>query len=433
MIGGGGTMKQIIVIGGGAAGMLAAAEAAKCGCAVTLVEQNEKLGKKLYITGKGRCNLTNSADRDDFFAAITHNPRFLYSAFAAFDNNDIRQLLESLGVPLKVERGGRVFPESDKSSDILRALERYVRNAGVDVRLNTRVDNIVLDSGAVCGVRIGQQVLAADAVIVATGGVSYPQTGSTGDGYRFAATVGHTVLPQYASLISLTTREDWPFALSGLTLKNVRLTAKRGKKKLYDAQGELLLTHFGVSGPLVLSLSSLIAEEPADVQLSIDLKPALDDAQLDARLLRDLEENRQKSVAGALHALLPARLLQTVLELADIDPAKPVNEFRREERRRLAELLKHLPLTVSGTRPIAEAVITRGGVKVSEVNSSTMESRLVHGLYFAGEVLDVDALTGGYNLQIAWSTGVLAGRSAAAQTADVQSSIGTNIIRESQS
>ena len=407
-------MKRIIVIGGGAAGMLAAAEAAAAGCAVTLLEQNEKLGKKLYITGKGRCNVTNSADRDGFFAAVTHNPRFLYSAYAAFDNNDMQNLLESLGVTLKVERGGRVFPVSDKSSDILRALERYVKRCGVDVRLNTRADNLVLTDGKISGVRMGVGVLPADAVIVATGGVSYPQTGSTGDGYRFASLVGHTVQPQFASLISLTTQESWPFALSGLTLKNVRLTAKRGKKRLYDNQGELLLTHFGISGPLVLTLSSLIAESPEGVQVSIDLKPALDETQLDARLLRDLEENRQKSVGGALHALLPSRLLQTVLELASIDPAKPVNEFRKEERKRLIELLKHLPLTVTGTRPIAEAVITRGGVKVSEVNSSTMASRLVDGLYFAGEVLDVDAVTGGYNLQIAWSTGVLAGRSAAA-------------------
>jgi len=407
-------MKRIIVIGGGAAGMLAAAEAAAAGCAVTLLEQNEKLGKKLYITGKGRCNVTNSADRDGFFAAVTHNSRFLYSAYAAFDNNDMQNLLESLGVPLKVERGGRVFPVSDKSSDILRVLERYVKRCGVDVRLNTRADNLVLTDRKISGVRVGAGVLPADAVIVATGGVSYPQTGSTGDGYRFASLVGHTVQPQFASLISLTTQESWPFALSGLTLKNVRLTAKRGKKRLYDNQGELLLTHFGISGPLVLTLSSLIAESPEGVQVSIDLKPALDETQLDARLLRDLEENRQKSVGGALHALLPLRLLQTVLELATIDPLKPVNEFRKEERKRLIELLKHLSLTVTGTRPIAEAVITRGGVKVSEVNSSTMASRLVDGLYFAGEVLDVDAVTGGFNLQIAWSTGVLAGRSAAA-------------------
>jgi len=407
-------MKRIVVIGGGAAGMLAAAEAAAAGCRVTLLEQNEKLGKKLYITGKGRCNVTNNADRDGFFAAVTHNPRFMYSAYAAFDNQDMQRLIESLGVPLKIERGGRVFPVSDKSSDILRALERHVKAAGADVRLNTRADQLVLQNGAVAGVRVGQGTLPADAVIVATGGVSYPQTGSTGDGYRFAEHVGHTVMPQHASLISLTTQEDWPFALSGLTLKNVRLTAKRGKKRLYDAQGELLLTHFGISGPLVLTLSSLIAESPAGVQVSIDLKPALDESQLDARLLRDLEENKQKSIGGALHALLPARLLQTVLELAGIDPAKPVNDFRKEERRRLIEWLKHLPLTVTGTRPIAEAVITRGGVKVSEINSSTMESKLVSGLYFAGEVLDVDAVTGGYNLQIAWSTGVLAGRSASA-------------------
>lgn len=391
--------------------MIAAAEAARAGHAVTLLERNEKLGKKLYITGKGRCNVTNCAERDAFFAAVTHNPRFLYSAFAAFDNQAVQRLIESLGVPLKTERGGRVFPASDKSSDILRALERYVRDSGVDVRLNTAVSAVCYADGAVTGVRTGGAFLPAEAVVVATGGLSYPQTGSTGDGYRFAAQAGHTVLPGKPSLISFVTEEDWPFALSGLTLKNVGLSAKRGKKKVFDQQGELLLTHFGISGPLVLTLSSIVADEPAGLALAIDLKPALDEAQLNARLLRELDENKQKNVLGALHSLLPERLLRTVLELAKIDPAMPVSVFSKEARRRLVETLKRLPLTVRGTRPIEEAVITRGGVKVSEVSNSTMESKVMRGLYFAGEVLDVDALTGGYNLQIAWSTGALAGRS----------------------
>ena len=402
---------RVAVISGGAAGMLAAAEAAQGGHAVSLFERNEKLGKKLYITGKGRCNVTNAADRDGFFAAVTHNPRFLYSAFSAFDNEDMQRLLLSLGVPLKTERGGRVFPASDKSSDILRALERHVRGSGVTVLLNARVEALAFADGAVRGLRVGGEERPFDAVIVATGGASYPQTGSTGDGYRFAEAAGHTALPPRPALVPLETEEDWPFALSGLTLKNVGLTAWRGKKKLFCQQGELLLTHFGLSGPLTLTLSSLIAEEPAGVRLAIDLKPALDEAQLDARLLRDLDGNRQKTVQGALHALLPARLLLTVLEQAKIDPATPVSVFQKNDRRRLLETLRQLPLTVRGARPLAEAVVTRGGVKVSEVMSSTMESKRMRGLYFAGEVLDVDALTGGYNLQIAWSTGALAGRS----------------------
>ena len=369
---------RVAVIGGGAAGMLAAAEAAQGGHAVSLFERNEKLGKKLYITGKGRCNVTNAADRDGFFAAVTHNPRFLYSAFSAFDNEDMQRLLLSLGVPLKTERGGRVFPASDKSSDILRALERHVRGSGVTVLLNARVEALAFADGAVRGLRVGGEERPFDAVIVATGGASYPQTGSTGDGYRFAEAAGHTALPPRPALVPLETEEDWPFALSG---------------------------------PLTLTLSSLIAEEPAGVRLAIDLKPALDEAQLDARLLRDLDGNRQKTVQGALHALLPARLLLTVLEQAKIDPATPVSVFQKNDRRRLLETLRQLPLTVRGARPLAEAVVTRGGVKVSEVMSSTMESKRMRGLYFAGEVLDVDALTGGYNLQIAWSTGALAGRS----------------------
>lgn len=402
----------VVVVGGGPAGMLAAAEAARGGARVVLLEQNEKLGKKLYITGKGRCNVTNACDRDGFFTAVVRNPRFLYSAFAAFDNRDLMALLERQGVPLKTERGGRVFPASDKSSDILRAMERYVRQSGAEVRLHTRVTGLETDGGVVRAVRTEQGEVPCDGVILATGGRSYPQTGSTGDGYRFARETGHAVEAARGALVPLVTREHWPESLSGLTLKNVTLTAWRGEKRLYGSEpGELLFTHFGVSGPLALTLSSLIADEPAGVRLSIDLKPGLTAEQLDARLLRDLDANRQKRLAGALHALLPERLLLRVLEEAGADAQQRVSELTRAGRIAIRDTLKALPLTVAGTRPIDEAIITRGGVSVRDIQAKTLMSRRVAGLYFAGELIDVDAVTGGYNLQIAWSTGALAGRS----------------------
>ena len=402
----------VVVIGGGPAGMIAAAEAAGAGAQTILLEQNEKLGKKLYITGKGRCNVTNACERDGFFAAVVKNPRFLYSAFAAFDNRDLMALLERLGVPLKTERGGRVFPASDKSSDILRAMERHVRASGVQVRLHTRAIGLRIEDGAVCAVRTENGEIPCEAAIIATGGGSYPQTGSTGDGYRFAAEAGHAVEPPRGALVPLVTEETWPAALAGLTLKNVTLSAYREQKRLFQSEpGEMLFTHFGVSGPLVLTLSSLIAEEPAGVRLAIDLKPGLTQEQLDARLLRDLDANRQKQLAGALHALLPERLLLAVLEQAGVDAQKRVSELKRGERMAVRDTLKALPLTVRCARPIEEAVVTRGGVSVREVRSRDLASKRVRGLYFAGEVLDVDAVTGGYNLQIAWSTGALAGRS----------------------
>lgn len=406
----------VVVIGGGPAGMMAAAEAALSGAQVVLLEQNEKLGKKLYITGKGRCNVTNACDRDGFFAAVVRNPRFLYSAFSAFDNSDLMALIERQGVPLKTERGGRVFPASDKSSDILRAMERYVRASGVDVRLNTRVTGLAVSDGVVCAVRTDRGDVPCGAAIVATGGRSYPQTGSTGDGYRFAADTGHTVESPRGALVPLVTEERWPQALSGVTLKNVTLTARRGEKLLHRSEpGELLFTHFGVSGPLALTLSSLIADEPAGVRLFIDLKPGLTAEQLDARLLRDLDENRQKRLLGALHALLPERLLVSVLEQSGVDAQKRVSDLTRAERTAIRNTLKALGMTVAGTRPIDEAIITRGGVSVRDVEAKTLSSKRVSGLYFAGEVLDVDAITGGYNLQIAWSTGALAGRCACSE------------------
>ena len=401
----------VFVIGGGPAGMIAAANAAKNGHTVTLFERNEKLGKKLYITGKGRCNVTNVADRDSFFEHVLRNPRFLYSAFSHFDNKDIMERIEHAGVPLKTERGGRVFPVSDKSSDILRACEKMVRESGVNVRLNTRVDEVLTQDGAVSGVRIGSQNLSCDAVVVATGGISYPQTGSTGDGYDFARATGHGVEEPVASLVPLVTEESWPRELAGLTLKNITLTAEKKGKTVFSELGELIFTHFGISGPLVLSLSGVIAGQPAGTRLSIDLKPALSREQLDARLVRDLQEGARQQVKTALHALLPQRLLEIVLELAKIDGALPVGQLNKAMRLQLVEMLKALPLSVSGARGLNEAVITRGGVSVKDVNASTMESKRVKGLYFAGEVLDIDATTGGYNLQIAWSTGALAGDS----------------------
>lgn len=401
----------VFVIGGGPAGMICAANAAKNGHTVTLFERNEKLGKKLYITGKGRCNVTNVAERDAFFEHVLRNPRFLYSAFSHFDNKDLMERIEQAGVPLKTERGGRVFPVSDKSSDILRACEKIVRESGVTVRLNAHVDEVLTQDGAVSGIRIGTQTLACDAVVVATGGISYPQTGSTGDGYDFARATGHAVEEPVASLVPLVTEELWPRELAGLTLKNVTLTAEKKGKEVFSELGELLFTHFGISGPLVLSLSGVIAGQPAGTRLAIDLKPALSREQLDARLLRDLQEGARQQVKTALHALLPQRLLEIVLELAGIDGALPVGQLSKTMRLQLIEMLKALPLTVSGARGLNEAVVTRGGVSVRDVNASTMESKRVKGLYFAGEVLDIDATTGGYNLQIAWSTGALAGDS----------------------
>jgi len=402
----------VFVVGGGPAGMTAAIGAALGGNAVTLFERNEKLGKKLYITGKGRCNVTNAAERDAFFAHVLHNPRFLYSAYARFDNRAQMERLERAGVPLKIERGGRVFPASDKSSDVLRVMERLVREAGVTVRLNTRVEEILADNGTIRGVVVDGETLFCDAVVIATGGASYPQTGSTGDGYAFARVLGHRVESPVASLVPLTTSEEWPRSLAGLTLKNVTLTARRAGKVVFSELGELLFTHFGVSGPLVLSLSGVIAEDPAGTALSIDLKPGLSREQLDARLVRDLAAAPRQQIRTALHALLPARLLSAVFACADVPEDGMAGEVTRAARARLLDALKALPLTVSGARGIAEAVVTRGGVHIGDVNASTMESRRVRGLYFAGEVLDVDATTGGYNLQIAWSTGALAGESA---------------------
>lgn len=399
---------NVIVIGGGPAGMQAAATAAQNGHRVTLLEQNEKLGKKLYITGKGRCNIANAGGREAFFANVVRNPRFLYSAWNAFDSADVQELMRSLGVPVKIERGGRVFPESDKSSDVLRALQAWLQRCGVEIRLHARVQRILAKEGGVTGVSLPGEILPADAVVLCTGGLSYPATGSTGDGYRFAEELGHTVLQPRPSLIPLTTAEDWPGELSGLTLKNVTLRAFEGEKRVYEELGELLFAHFGVTGPLILSASALL-EQPANARLEIDLKPGLSAEQLDRRLLRDLDAARQKALRNALVGLLPHKLLPVVLAASGINSEIGASELTRQDRAALVRTLKALPLTVTGTRPLEEAIVTRGGVSTKEVHPSTLESKLVRGLYFAGEVLDVDAQTGGYNLQIAWSTGTLAG------------------------
>ena len=403
-------MAKVIVVGGGPAGMLAAAAAAQRGEEVLLLEKNEKLGKKLFITGKGRCNLTNGADIEEFFSNIPRNPKFLYSALYGFTNADLMKLVESLGVPLKTERGNRVFPASDKSSDILSALNRYVLRSGVQVRLHTRVERIVTENGAVKGVAAEGAFLPADAVILATGGSSYPRTGSTGDGYDFARQCGHTVTEIRPSLIPMVTVEEWPRTLMGLSLRNVALSAFSGKKRVFSELGELLFTHFGVSGPLVLSASSCV-DLKKGVTLLLDLKPGLSPQQLDARLVRDFEKYSRKRLINAMVDLLPGRMIPAVIKEAGLDPEKPVNQLARQEREALCAALKGMKMTVREFRPIEEAIVTRGGVSVREINPSTMESKLVRGLYFAGELLDVDAYTGGFNLQIAFSTGCLAGRS----------------------
>ena len=410
--------RKIIVIGGGAAGMLAALFAARVGAKVALLERNEKLGKKVYITGKGRCNLTNVAEGEDFMRAIVRNPRFLYAALAGLDSRGMMELMESLGVPMKVERGGRVFPVSDHASDVTNGLRHELERLGVEIRYDTRVQELILSDGRCAGVVLESGArMAADAVILCTGGVSYPTTGSTGDGYRLAEQAGHTVQKPLPALVPIETKESWPGMLSGLSLKNVALRAWKdgGKKRKYffDEQGEMLFTHFGVSGPLVLTLSSCLPEDLTGVHMVIDLKPALDEQTLDARLLRDFKELSRKRLGTVMDGLAPHSLGQQILLLAGISPECPVNSVTQAQRGEILRLLKALPLTPKGTRGFEEAIVTRGGVNVKEIDPSTMESKRMPGLYFAGEVMDVDAQTGGYNLQIAFSTGALAGRSAA--------------------
>ncbi len=405
-------MNRIAVIGGGPSGMLAACTAAKNDCLVTIYERNEKLGKKLYITGKGRCNVTNNATEEEFFANIPRNHRFMYSSFYSFTNHDLIRLLNTLGLETKVERGGRVFPASDKSSDVLKALTNYVRQCNAEVLLNTRVKSICKTGDNKFSVRTNNGDYTYDSVIIATGGVSYPTTGSDGDGYRFASELGIKTIDAKPALVPLVTIEEWPKELMGLTLKNVTLRAFDGNKKVFEDMGEVLFTHFGISGPLVLTLSSIIAEHPENVKVFIDLKPALTREELDRRVLRDFQTAKNKQMKNALFELMPSSLVQIILQLAQIDPDLAVNSLTKQDRARLVEIIKAIPLVIKGTRPIEEAIITRGGIDTREINPTTMESKKVSGLYFSGEVIDVDAFTGGFNLQIAFSTGYLAGRSA---------------------
>lgn len=443
-------MSRVIVVGGGPAGMFAAIAAAENGHEVTLLEKNEKLGKKLYITGKGRCNITNAGDMDTLFSNVMTNPKFLYSAFYDYDNQRVIDFFEQNGLATKVERGGRVFPVSDHSSDVIAALQRVLKERRVAVRLHTEVKELLTETDAehagggqaksgagainsdacraehadggqakraqsrVTGVRLADgTLLTADAVILATGGFSYQTTGSTGDGYRFARETGHTVTEIHPSLVPFCAKEDYVKEMQGLALKNVCVRIRDGKKLLYEEFGEMLFTHFGVSGPLMLSASAAIRPGRVEKELAmeIDLKPALSEEQLDARLLREFEAAKNRQFKNAIGHLFPAKMIPVMLKLGGIDPEKKINEITREERLAFIRRMKAFPLTLCGLRDFKEAIITRGGVNVREVNPSTMESKLVEGLYFSGELLDLDAMTGGFNLQIAWSTGHLAGSS----------------------
>ncbi len=385
--------------------MMAALMAAKSGCEALIVERNEKLGKKLYITGKGRCNLTNAAEEAEFIENIVRNPRFMRSAFARFSPKDLIGLLESAGLKTKVERGGRVFPVSDKSSDVLKAFSRLLELSGVKVMLNARVSAVGVKGDKRFTTANGEKI-EADALIIACGGASYPATGSTGDGYALAKALGHTVTPVAPALAGLVSEEAWPGTLAGLTLKNVTLSYALGKRILTTDIGELLFTHDGISGPLALEMSSRL-ENVAGTELFIDLKPALSRETLDARVLRDLQANKKKQMRNALEGLLPRSLIIPVLEAANIAPSD--TELTREKRARLVETLKALPVKIKAPKGFEEAIITRGGVDVREIDPKTMESKLVPGVYFVGELLDVDGLTGGFNLQIAFSTGYAAG------------------------
>lgn len=421
-------MSRVVVVGGGAAGMMAAVTAAQNGHRVTLLERNEKLGKKVFITGKGRCNLTNASDIEEIFEHVVTNRKFLYSALYGFDNHACMDFFGENGLRLKVERGNRVFPVSDHSSDVIKALEKKLRALSVEIRLHTRVKSLITESlltesssaesssdkRYIKGVRDEHgEIYEADAVILATGGVSYPSTGSTGDGHRMAEETGHKVTALYPALVPLKAKEAFCGELMGLSLKNVTATFKEGKKVLYSEFGEMLFTHFGVSGPIILSGASVINQRLAEseIQLLIDLKPALTKEQLQNRLTRDFEENRQKRFKNACSGLFPARLIPVMIAHSGIDPEKKACEISKEEKRNFAECIKAFPLTITGTGGYEEAIVTKGGVSVKDINPSTMESKQVSGLYFAGELIDVDAFTGGYNLQIAWSTGRLAGES----------------------
>ncbi|MGN0979524.1 MAG: NAD(P)/FAD-dependent oxidoreductase [Candidatus Avoscillospira sp.] len=402
---------KVLVVGGGAAGMLAAGAAAEAGAKVILLEKNDRLGKKLAITGKGRCNVTNHCSPDEVLKNIPRNGRFLYSALNAFPPEQTMAFFEGLGCPLKTERGNRVFPESDQSASVILALRKYLREQHVEVR-QARVQAVLTEDGSVTGVQTEAGVVRGSRVILCTGGRSYPLTGSTGDGYQMAEKLGHTIVPTRGSLVPLEEDGDWCAKMQGLSLKNVavRLQNEKGKT-VYEDFGELLFTHFGLSGPTILSASTH-RKEGEQYKIVLDLKPALDEQKLDLRMLRDLEQYPNRSIAHVLEGLFPKSMVPVMLERSSIDPSTQANSVTRQQRRTLLELTKRFPIQIRGPRPVEEAIVTAGGVRVKEVDPKTMESKLVHGLYFAGELLDLDAYTGGFNLQIAWSTGRAAGLAA---------------------
>ena len=400
---------DVIIIGGGAAGSMAAITAARMGRKTAVFEKNERIGRKLRITGKGRCNVTNNCTNEVLMSNVPVNPRFLYSAFSGFDTHDVMNFFEELGVPLKTERGNRVFPVSDNAEDIVNALDRELKNLGVKV-INQRVTDILVDDGVCIGVKAGGKEFNSQSVLIATGGKSYPNTGSTGDGYKLAESVGHTVTEIYPSLVPLVTVEKYCAEMMGLSLRNVAVKLLDGEKLIYSEQGEMLFTHFGISGPLILSASSHIRKmERGRYKIRIDLKPALDEKQLDLRIQRDFAENQNRDFINAIRKLLPAKLIPIAVRLSGIPAEQKVNTITKEQRKAFLDVIKAFPLTVADFRPIDEAIITSGGVSVKEINPKTMESKLVSGLFFAGEVIDVDAYTGGFNLQIAFSTAYGAG------------------------
>lgn len=411
-------MQRVIVVGGGPAGMMAAAVAAENGARVTLLEKKERPGKKLKITGKGRCNITSALDRENFMSGYAGNGRFLYSALNQFSNQDLIQFFKDRGLPIVIERGQRVFPASGKAEDVVQVLYRNLLDNGVEIICNRQVEGVDINDNQVKGIKIEGEVIPCQVAVIATGGMSYPGTGSTGDGYAWARKAGHNIIDPRPGLVPLVAEETWVKKLQGLSLKNVQASAYQLNGKQINSEfGEMLFTHFGVSGPIILSISrdigAVIYRQREPVHLYIDLKPALNEEKLDERLQRDLSRYSRKQFKNSLDDLLPKKLIPVIVELSGIDGNKESNQVNRDERRRLLEILKNLPLTITGTRSIAEAIVTAGGVDVREVNPKTMESRLVKGLFFAGEILDVDGYTGGFNLQAAFSTGYLAGKGAA--------------------
>ncbi len=401
--------KEIGIIGGGPAGIIAAGTAAENNN-VTLLEKNDRLGKKLYITGSGRCNITNAIPIDDFFNFVSKNHTFMYSSFYSFTNENIIELLEENGLKTKIERGNRVFPVSDKSSDVLKAFDRYLKNNNVDVRLNSEVFNIeYLNTEEKFLVTTENEEFKFDKLLIATGGASYPGTGSTGDGYNYAKRFGHTIVDIEPSLVPIELNNDWLEEVQGLSLRNVSLKSYSGDRLIYDEFGEMIFTHFGISGPIVLTTSNYISKNNKNIKMYIDLKPALSEEVLNNRILRDFEKYSNKHLRNALNDLLPRKLIPIVIELSEIDQNKEVHQITKEERLALLDAIKNFPLDYKGFRPLRHAIVTSGGVKVDEINPSTMESKIMPGLYFAGELIDVDAQTGGFNLQIAYSTGFIAG------------------------